>query len=76
MEHLTGSYAQVTVGGTTLKVPVIIQPGQAKGTVGLAFGYGKKSGLQEEMQDWSKCLLNSIITLMKFKRVQHQISRW
>mgnify|MGYP005724799335 FL=1 len=47
---LNGSYAQVTVGGTTLTVPVIIQPGQAKGSVGLAFGYGEKAGLQEEMQ--------------------------
>ena len=47
---LNGSYAQVTVGGTTLTVPVIIQPGQAKGSVGLALGYGEKAGLQEEMQ--------------------------
>ena len=47
---LNGSYAQVTVGGTTLTVPVLIQPGQAKGSVGLALGYGEKSGLQEEMQ--------------------------
>ena len=31
-------------------VPVIIQPGQAKGTVGFSFGYGRKEGLQEEMQ--------------------------
>ena len=47
---LNGSYAQVTVGGTTLTVLVLIQPGQAKGSVGLAFGYGEKAGLQEEMQ--------------------------
>ncbi|MDA9262763.1 TAT-variant-translocated molybdopterin oxidoreductase [bacterium] len=47
---LNGSYAQVTVGGTTLTVPVIIQPGQAKGSVALALGYGEKAGLQEEMQ--------------------------
>ena len=47
---LNGSYAQVTVGGITLTVPVIIQPGQAKGSVGLALGYGEKAGLQEEMQ--------------------------
>ena len=40
---LNGSYAQVTVGGTTLTVPVIIQPGQAKGSVGLALGYGEKA---------------------------------
>ena len=47
---LNGSYARVTVGGTTLTVPVLIQPGQAKGSVGLALGYGEKAGLQEEMQ--------------------------
>lgn len=48
---LDGSYANVTVNGTTLEnVPVLIQPGQAKGTVGLAFGYGKTLGIQEEMQ--------------------------
>ena len=47
---LNGSYADVTVNGTKITVPVIIQPGQAKGSVGLAFGYGKKAGLKEEMQ--------------------------
>ncbi len=48
---LNGSYATVTVGGAILEnVPVIIQPGQAKGSVGLALGYGRKQGLKEEMQ--------------------------
>ena len=48
---LNGSYVTVTVGGTKLEiVPVIIQPGQAKGTVGLALGYGKKAALKEAMQ--------------------------
>ncbi len=47
---LNGSYANVTANGTTLKVPVMIQPGQAKGSVGLAFGYGKTKGLKIEMQ--------------------------
>jgi molybdopterin-containing oxidoreductase family iron-sulfur binding subunit len=47
---LNGSYASVTVGSKTLKVPVIIQPGQAKGTVGLSFGYGERMGLKSEMQ--------------------------
>ena len=47
---LNGSYAKVTVGDQTLTVPVLIQPGQAKGSVGLALGYGKQKGLQEEMQ--------------------------
>ncbi|WP_396173479.1 TAT-variant-translocated molybdopterin oxidoreductase [Flavobacterium sp.] len=48
---LNGSYVTVTVGGTKLeRVPVIIQPGQAKGTIGLALGYGKKAALKEAMQ--------------------------
>ena len=47
---LNGSYAKVTVGDKSLVAPVLIQPGQANGTVGLAFGYGERRGLQEEMQ--------------------------
>ena len=48
---LNGSYANLTVNGINLEnVPVIIQPGQAVGTLGLAFGYGKKAALKEEMQ--------------------------
>ncbi|HQZ23811.1 MAG TPA: TAT-variant-translocated molybdopterin oxidoreductase [Flavobacterium sp.] len=49
---LNGSYATIkTADGLTLEnVPVIVQPGQAVGTVGLAFGYGKKAALKEEMQ--------------------------
>jgi molybdopterin-containing oxidoreductase family iron-sulfur binding subunit len=48
---LNGSYVTVSVGNTKIeKVPVIVQPGQAKGTVGLAFGYGKKASLKEAMQ--------------------------
>ncbi|MEO9512706.1 MAG: TAT-variant-translocated molybdopterin oxidoreductase [Flavobacteriaceae bacterium] len=47
---LNGSYVNLTVNGATLNnVPVIIQPGQAKGTVGLSFGYGKKAGMKAEM---------------------------
>jgi molybdopterin-containing oxidoreductase family iron-sulfur binding subunit len=48
---LNGSYVTLTVGGAKLEnVPVIIQPGQAVGTIGLALGYGKKAALKEEMQ--------------------------
>ena len=49
---LNGSYATIkTADGTTLEnIPVIVQPGQAVGTVGLAFGYGKIAALKEEMQ--------------------------
>jgi molybdopterin-containing oxidoreductase family iron-sulfur binding subunit len=47
---LNGSYANISVqGGEPIKVPVIIQPGQAKGSVGLALGYGKSKGIKEDM---------------------------
>ncbi len=48
---LNGSYATVKVGSTVLEnVPVLIQPGQAPGTMGMALGYGRKASLKEEMQ--------------------------
>ncbi len=47
---LNGSYANITANGNTLTVPVIVQPGQAKGTVGLALGYGRSTGLKDEMK--------------------------
>ncbi|WP_139957611.1 TAT-variant-translocated molybdopterin oxidoreductase [Flavicella sediminum] len=48
---INGDYANVTVGGTILEnVPVLIQPGQAKGSFGLAVGYGKTKAMKSEMQ--------------------------
>ena len=49
---LNGSYANITTAdGVALEnVPVIVQPGQAVGTLGLALGYGKSAALKEEMQ--------------------------
>ena len=47
---LNGKYANITVNGVTIKVPVMIQPGQAKGSAGLSFGYGRTEGLKTEMQ--------------------------
>lgn len=35
------SVVNVTVNGTTIKLPVIPQPGQARGTIGIAVGYGR-----------------------------------
>ncbi|SHF90986.1 quinol:cytochrome c oxidoreductase iron-sulfur protein precursor [Flavobacterium micromati] len=48
---LNGSYATITTAeGLKLEnVPVIVQPGQAIGTVGLALGYGRKAAMKEEM---------------------------
>ncbi|CAL65149.1 TAT-variant-translocated molybdopterin oxidoreductase [Christiangramia forsetii] len=48
---LNGSYVNLSVGDTVVQnVPVYIMPGQAKGSVGLALGYGRKAGVQSEMQ--------------------------
>ncbi|MDE3741415.1 TAT-variant-translocated molybdopterin oxidoreductase [Maribacter polysaccharolyticus] len=48
---LDGSYAKLTVNGVTLDgVPVLIQPGQAPGSIGLSFGYGRTVGMKEEMK--------------------------
>jgi molybdopterin-containing oxidoreductase family iron-sulfur binding subunit len=48
---MDGNYVSLTVNGVTInKIPVVVQPGQAKGSVGLAFGYGKTVGMKEEMQ--------------------------
>lgn len=48
---LNGSYVNVKLGEVVVEnVPVIIQPGQAKGSVGLSVGYGKTASIQSEMQ--------------------------
>ena len=48
---LNGSKANLNVNGVMITdVPVVIQPGQAIGSVGLSFGYGKKVGIKSEMQ--------------------------
>ncbi|WP_299776910.1 TAT-variant-translocated molybdopterin oxidoreductase [uncultured Formosa sp.] len=65
---LNGSYASVTVNGVTLeRVPVIIQPGQAKGSVGLSFGYGRFAGLKDEM----KTGVNAFGLYQNFNTVQN-----
>ncbi len=48
---INGQYASITVKGVVLdNVPVLIQPGQAPGTIGLSYGYGKTKALKEEMK--------------------------
>ncbi len=47
---LNGYYCELTVGDVKVTIPVLIQPGQAPGSVGLALGYGRKAGLKSEMQ--------------------------
>ncbi len=47
---LNGSLVELSLNGVSEILPVLIQPGQAKGSLGLAFGYGRKQGLKAEMQ--------------------------
>ena len=64
---MDGSYANISVNGVSLEnVPVIIQPGQAVGTVGLSLGYGKEVGLKEEM----KVGVNAFKLYQEFSNIQ------
>ena len=64
---LNGSYAEVSVnGGESITVPVYIQPGQAQGSVGLSFGYGRSAGLKDEM----KTGVNAYTLYNNFNNVQ------
>ena len=40
---LNGDVVDLAANGTSVRVPVLIQPGQAYKTVGLALGYGRHS---------------------------------
>ena len=41
---MNGSMVNITANGVTLEgVPALVQPGQAQGTIGLAYGYGRTS---------------------------------
>jgi len=42
----------VTVGESTVTLPVVAQPGQALGTIGIAVGYGKKGSEVFTRQEW------------------------
>lgn len=39
-----GDLVSLSVDGATLRLPAVIQPGQAKGTLALALGYGRATG--------------------------------
>ena len=47
---LEGDLAKIKVADKELIVPVYILPQQAQGSVALALGYGRKAGIQAEMQ--------------------------
>ena len=47
---LDGHQAKISANGKSIIAPVLISPAQAQGSVGLALGYGRKAGIQAEMQ--------------------------
>ena len=48
---INGNYAKISANGVSLEnIPVMIQPGQASGSIGLALGYGRKTNFKKEMQ--------------------------
>ena len=63
---LNSNYAMVSLGDSEIKLPVLIQPGQAQGTVGISFGYGRSSGLKSEMMTGS----NAFLLYKNFSKVQ------
>ena len=63
---LNSNYAMVGLGDSKIKLPVLIQPGQAQGTVGISFGYGRSSGLKSEMMTGS----NAFLLYKDFSKVQ------
>lgn len=46
-QELPASLAKLTVNGKSITLPVVPQPGQKKGTVSMALGYGRGSGQEE-----------------------------
>src|SRR5699024_3385974 len=65
---LNGNYVKLKMGDVSLKkIPVIIQPGQAPGTIGLALGYGRRAGIQKEMQTG----VNAYPLYKDFKTIQN-----
>lgn len=64
---INGNLVNLTVGDQVLEnVPVLIQPGQAPGTIGLALGYGSTHGIQDEM----KTGVNAYAFYQNFSSVQ------
>ena len=64
---LNSNFAKVSLNGKSIQIPVIIQPGQAKGSVGLSFGFGRKDGVKKELQTG----VNGFEFYQDFKNIQN-----
>ena len=67
---LNSNLVELTVNDIPVTLPVIIQPGQAVGSLGLALGYGRKDGLKREMQTGK----NAYHFYKEFNPVQNNVS--
>ena len=72
---INGSLANITVGGVEIKnVPVLIQPGQAYGSVGLAFGYGRtKAGKTSLTKNNKPIGVNAFALYKNFQNTQADV---
>lgn len=66
---LTGDIVELEVNGQKLTVPVLIQAGQAYETVGLAVGYGRAFGKEEEGIERMIVGVNAFPTMKDFNHI-------
>ncbi len=69
---MNGGYINLTIGKTTInKVPVLVQAGQPKGSLGLAFGYGQQSNkLAEAIGEKDTIGVNAYPAYQNFNKIQ------
>jgi len=67
--------AQITCGGQSLEVPVIVQPGQAPGVASITLGYGRQTGNVATGVGVNAYVLVNISTGAPFLRLDTSIMR-
>ncbi len=67
-ELVDGDLVDITIGGKTLRVPVIQQFGQMEGTVSLALGYGRQFGIKGDSVGVN---VNDVLTVGKDGNVNY-----
>jgi hypothetical protein len=40
-------YASITINGKEVKLPILVQPGQTQGTLGIPLGYGRAKSVEK-----------------------------
>jgi molybdopterin-containing oxidoreductase family iron-sulfur binding subunit len=67
-----GDIMKVTANGVTIEIPMLIQPGQAKGTYGIALGYGRV--LPDTVKNDLKDLGVNVYPMVSAKSASYTIS--